>query len=112
MTHYQRKQRRASKRPSHKARNSVFIGLGVMLAILGIGVASVLGYVISIAASTPNIDELKPINKGAPSAVYAANGRLLGYVKSNIVRQPIIEPEIPQDIRDATVSIEDSRFYK
>src|SRR4051794_13592903 len=111
MTHQQRKHRRRQKRGS-KARNTVLIGLGVMLAILGIGVASVLGYVISIAASTPNIDELKPINKGATSAVYAANGRLLGYVKSNIVRQPIIEPEIPQDIRDATVSIEDSRFYK
>src|SRR4051794_25799327 len=111
MTHQQRKHRRRQKRGS-KARNTVLIGLGVMLAILGIGVASVLGYVISIAASTPNIDELKPINKGATSAVYAANGRLLGYVKSNIVRQPIIEPQIPQDIRDATVSIEDSRFYK
>src|SRR3954462_15172365 len=111
MTHYQRKQRRRQK-TGGKARNTVFIALGVVLAIVGIGAASVLGYVISIAASTPNIDELKPINKGATSAVYAANGRLLGYVKSNIVRQPIIEPEIPQDIRDATVSIEDSRFYK
>src|SRR2546421_4602503 len=98
MTHQQRKHRHRHKRGS-KARNTVLIGIGVMLAILGIGVASVLGYVISIAASTPNIDELKAINKGSTSAVYAANGRLLGYVKSNIVRQPIIEPEIPQDIR-------------
>ena len=75
MTHYQRKQRRAQKRGSHKARNTVFIALGVLLAVVGIGIASVLGYVISIAATTPNIDELKPINKGETSAVYAANGR-------------------------------------
>src|SRR4051794_36738580 len=112
MTHYQRKQRRASKRPSHKARNSVFISLGVLLAILGIGAASVLGYVISIAASTPNIDELKPIDKGQTSAVYASNGRLLGYVKSSIVRQPVVEKDMPTDVRNATVSIEDNRFYK
>src|SRR3954463_2186509 len=112
MTHYQRKQRRTQKRGSHKARNTVFVSMGVLLAIAGIGAASVIGYVISITATTPNINELKPIDKGQTSAVYAANGRLLGYVKSNIVRQPIIEPEIPQDIRDATVSIEDSRFYK
>ncbi|HYZ29812.1 MAG TPA: transglycosylase domain-containing protein, partial [Thermoleophilaceae bacterium] len=112
MTHYKRKQRRAQKRGSHKARNVVFVSLGVLVAVLGIGVASVVGYVISIAATTPNIDELKPIDKGQTSAVYASNGRLLGYVRSSIIRQPIVEADIPQDVRNATVAIEDSRFYK
>ena len=112
MTHYQRKQRRSQKRGSHKARNTVFVSLGVLLAIVGIGVASVLGYVISIAATTPNIDELKPINKGETSAVYAANGRLLGYVRSSIIRQPVLEEDMPDDMRNATVAIEDNRFYK
>src|SRR3954468_2181214 len=112
MTHYQRKQRRASKRGTHKARNTVFVALGVILAVVGIGAASVLGYVISIAAGTPNIDELKPLDKGQTSAVYAANGRLLGYVRSSIIRQPILERDMPADARNATVAIEDSRFYK
>jgi penicillin-binding protein 1A len=112
MTHYQRKQRRTQKRGSHKARNTVFVSLGVVLAIAGIAAASVLGYVISIAATTPNIDELKPIDKGATSAVYASNGRLLGYVRSSIVRQPVLERDMPDDIRNATVAIEDNRFYK
>src|SRR3954462_15684732 len=111
MTHYQRKQRRRQK-SSGKARNTVFIGLGVVLAIVGIGAASVLGYVISIAATTPNIDELKPQNKGETSAVYAANGRLLGYVRSSIIRQPVLEEDMPDDVRNATVAIEDNRFYK
>src|SRR3954468_16680813 len=112
MTHYQRKQRRASKRGTHKARNTVFVALGVILAVVGIGAASVLGYVISIAAGTPNIDELKPLDKGQTSAVYAANGRLLGYVRSSIIRQPVIEDDMPTDVRNATVAIEDNRFYK
>jgi penicillin-binding protein 1A len=112
MTHYQRNQRRAKKRGHHKARNAVFISLGVIVAIVGIGIASVVGYVISVAATTPNIDELKPINKGQTSAVYASNGRLLGYVRSSIIRQPVVEDDMPQDIRNATVAIEDSRFYK
>src|SRR5947209_6988387 len=81
------------------------------MAIFGIGVASVLGYVISIAASTPSIDELQPINTGATSSIYAANGQLLGYVRSSIVRTPIVEADTPQDVRNATVAIEDSRFY-
>src|SRR3954466_4427906 len=112
MTHYQRKQRRASKPGTPKARNTVFVALGVILAVVGIGAASVLGYVISIAATTQNIDELKPLDKGQTSAVYAANGRLLGYVRSAVIRQPIVEQDMRSDIRNATVSIEDSRFYK
>jgi penicillin-binding protein 1A len=112
MTHHQRKQRRRQTRGGHKARNTVIIALGVALAIVGIGAASVLGYVISVAATTPNIDELKPADKGQTSAVYAANGRLLGYVRSSIIRQPVIEDDMPKDVRNATVAIEDSRFYK
>src|SRR5436309_5817748 len=112
MTHYQRKQRRRQARPTHMARNTALVAAGVVVAVLAIAGVSVLGYVISIAASTPNIDELKPINKGTTSAVYASNGRLLGYVRSNIIRQPVLEPDIPQDVKNATVAIEDSRFYK
>src|SRR4051794_41164057 len=112
MSHYQRKQRRRQTRGTHKARTLVLVGLGVITAALAIGVASVVGYVISIAATTPNIDELKPVNKGETSAVYAANRRLLGYVRSSIIRQPILTDDIPPDARSATVAIEDSRFYK
>ncbi|MFL5840720.1 MAG: transglycosylase domain-containing protein [Thermoleophilaceae bacterium] len=112
MTHYQRKQRRRAKNGKHTGRNTVLYGLGVFVAVLGIAAASVLGYVISIAATTPNLDELKAVDNGQTSAVYATNGRLLGYVKSNIIRQPIVEDDIPGDVRNATVAIEDARFYR
>jgi penicillin-binding protein 1A len=112
MTHHQRKQRRRGKNRGHKGRNTVLVALGVVVAALAIAAASVVGYVISIAATTPNIDELKPLDNGQTSAVYATNGRLLGYVKSNIIRQPIVESDIPADVRNATVAIEDARFYK
>ena len=110
MTHYQRKQRRRQHNGG-KARSAVLISMGVILAIVGIGAASVVGYVISIAATTPNIDELKPLDAGQKSAVYASNGRLLGYVRSSIIRQPIPPDDIPSEVRQATVAIEDSRFY-
>jgi penicillin-binding protein 1A len=112
MTHYQRKQRRRAKHGGHAARSTVLIGLGVLVGIVCIAAVSVVGYVISIAATTPNIDELKPVDNGQTSAVYATNGRLLGYVKSSIVRQPVVEDHIPDDVRSATVAIEDARFYK
>src|SRR5437868_4566418 len=111
MTHQQRKKRARSRR-GHKVRNVALIAGGVALGALAIAAISVVGWVISVAATTPNIDELKPIDKGQTSAVFAANGRLLGYVASNIIRQPIVQTDQPQDARNATVAIEDSRFYK
>jgi len=39
MSHYQRKQRRRQPRGTHKARNVVLVGLGVITAVLAIGVA-------------------------------------------------------------------------
>src|SRR3954467_2191002 len=112
MTHYQRKQRRRQSTGGHKARNLVLIGAGVIFGALAIGIIAVVGYVISIEATTPTLDKLKPIEHGETSAVYAANGRLLGYVRSSIIRQPVLERDIPQDARNATVAIEDNRFYK
>src|SRR6476661_8205435 len=111
MTHHQRKQRRRA-RSGGKVRNTFLIGAGVVLAIAGIALASVVGWVISVAISAPNIDQLKPIDKGQTSAVYAANGHLLGYVQSDVIRQPITENDMPTNVRNATVAIEDARFYK
>jgi penicillin-binding protein 1A len=111
MTQTQRKRRRRARRGG-KARNVALIGGGFVVGTIAIAVISVVGWVISITASTPNIDELKPINKGETSAVYASNGHLLGYVASNIIRQPVIQGDQPASLRNATVAIEDSRFYK
>jgi penicillin-binding protein 1A len=45
------------------------------------------------------------------SKVYASNGSLLGVIHSDKIRQPIGTGQIPQDLKDATVAIEDQRFY-
>jgi penicillin-binding protein 1A len=112
MTRHQRKQRRKGTRRGHKARNTVLVALGAVFGVVLIAFVAVVGWVISVAATTPNIDELKPIDSGQTSAVYATNGQLLGYVQSSIIRQPTLEQDIPRDVRDATVAIEDARFYK
>jgi penicillin-binding protein 1A len=74
------------------------------------GVA-VVGYILAIASSAPNIDELKPIDKGSTSKIFAADGHLLGYVQSDQIRTPIAWREMPDVLRNATVAIEDQRFY-
>src|SRR5436309_2014887 len=73
MTQTQRKRRRRTNGGS-KVRNAALIGAGIFVGMVAIGIISVVGWVISVAATTPNIDELKPIDKGQTSAIYAANG--------------------------------------
>jgi len=72
----------------------------------------VVGYIVSIAATAPDINDLKPIDKGASSEIFAADGSRLGYVQSDEIRTPIRWEAMPVEIRQATVSIEDKRFYE
>src|SRR5436309_3309418 len=97
MTQTQRKRRRRTNGGS-KVRNAALIGAGIFVGMVAIGIISVVGWVISVAATTPNIDELKPIDKGQTSAIYAANGALLGYFSSNVIRQPVVQEDQPLDI--------------
>jgi penicillin-binding protein 1A len=88
----------------------------IVLAILvivgvGAGVAGA-GYVWSIAADAPSIGDLKEMPKGLSSVVYAADGTKLGTIESDIQRTPVTSKQIPQSMKDATVAVEDRRFYE
>src|SRR5689334_12518202 len=109
MTHRQRQARR--RRHKARPRNWILLGLAVLAAGAGIAVLAGVGYVLAVAATAPNVDDLKPIDKGASSEIFAANGRRLGFVQSSTIRTPIAWEQMPTDLRNATVAIEDQRFY-
>jgi penicillin-binding protein 1A len=77
-----------------------------------VGVLSATGYVLAVAATAPDLSELKPIDKGATSVIFASDGSRLGYVRSDEIRDPVPWSELPEDMREAVVAIEDERFYK
>jgi penicillin-binding protein 1A len=79
--------------------------------MVGIGVVAAAAWVISVYDSAPSLANLEPITKGAVSKVYAADGSLIGVIHSDKIRQPISSARMPQDLKDATVAIEDRRFY-
>src|SRR5947207_1536929 len=86
---------------------------GVLAAFAAIGVLGAVGYVVSIANDAPDISSIKPKDQGANSIVYASDGKTrLGFITSDILRSPVVSTSIPQTMKDATVAIEDSRFYK
>src|SRR4051812_43631691 len=94
-----------------RPRNKAFLAMmvvGVLLALAGL---SAVGYVISIAASAPPLDSLKPRDLGSQSEVRAADGTRLGFIQSNELRRPVLGNRIPAALKDATVAIEDQRYY-
>src|SRR5436853_5239257 len=110
MTYRQRKERK--RRNKGGVAKKILLAFGVLIATILIAIASVLGYIASIAASAPDINDLKPIDKGAVSEVFASDGSRLGYVQSSEIRTPIAWNDMPVALRQATVAIEDKRFYE
>src|SRR5688500_19508993 len=109
MSHRQRQSRRRKGRSGH---GSVLLALGVIAIGCVIAVCSLAGYVLAIAATAPDLSELKPADKGQISVVYAADGSRLGFVQSDILRRVVPWSDLPVELRRATVAIEDVRFYK
>ena len=79
---------------------------------LGIGGIAAVGYVVSIAASAPSLSSLKERDPGSNSEVLAADGSRLGFIQASELRLPAESDEFPKVLKDATVAIEDRRFYQ
>ncbi len=103
---------RRRHRRSQKKRSKILLGLMVVAMAVAVALVSFGIWVLSVAAEAPPIDELKPINNGASSVVFAADGTRLGYIQSDESRTPIALDKIPENLQHATVAIEDERFYQ
>ena len=102
------RRRRSSSGPA----KLVFGLLGAVVGVIVIGGIAGVVYLGSIASSAPKLTTLKPIDQGATSVVYASDGTRLGFIQGDVLRTPVPSAAMPQSVRDATVAIEDRRFYK
>jgi penicillin-binding protein 1A len=107
-----RERQRRRRRNEGGAARPLFLALGVVTALVAIGILGAIGWVVSVATSGPNLDSLKAHDQGAASVVYAADGQRLGFITTDILRTPVQDNEIPDVMRKATVAIEDRRFYQ
>ena len=83
----------------------------VLIAAL-IGALSAIGYVAHVVHTTPDLAALRAKVGGGTSRVFAADGTPLGFIQSDELRTPVGWSEIPTNLKNATVAIEDQRFYK
>jgi penicillin-binding protein 1A len=107
-TRTRRRRRQPSKTRWHKIAIPIVLVLGAILAAGGIAAA----WALNVYNSAPALGSLKPVQKGRTSAIYTADGSLIGYIHSENVRQPISGAEIPQVLKNATVSVEDKDFWQ
>jgi penicillin-binding protein 1A len=83
--------------------------LGITVVV---GAIAAVAYVLNVAQSAPALSTLHPILSGGSSQVFADDGTRLGFIQSDELRTPVGWSEIPATLKNATVAIEDQRFYK
>ena len=108
MTSRERRKGRRTRRKTSK----ILLGVGVVFSLVAIVVLSAGIWVLNVAAEAPPIDELRPIDKGANSVVFASDGTRLGYIQNDELRTPIPLKSIPKEFQQASIAIEDERFYE
>jgi len=91
-----------------------------VLSILALLVAAIVVLVLAAAALTGpailssfcSLKDLRPLSLGSNSFLYADSGRLLGVVPSATNRQPLPLSQMSPWLPEATVAIEDARFWQ
>ncbi len=84
----------------------------MLAAFLALGAGGAALWVLDVANSAPPIDDLKPADEGTNSEIFDAKGNSLGFVQSDVLREPTTLKRIPDTIEQATIAIEDENFYE
>jgi penicillin-binding protein 1A len=106
-----RRTRRRRSRSHTSRRKKLLFPLGILAGLLAVVAGVAASWAINVYESAPPLSTLKPVQKGRSSAIYAADGSLIGFIQSENIRQPVPERAMPQTLRDATVAIEDKNYF-
>ena len=107
MTRRQKRVRRRDGGPRKKIVGvTAVVGGLIFMSIMAAG-----GWVFSIASDAPDVNTLKAIDKGQNSVIFAGDGSRLGLIDSDEVRTPVSLDRVPKYLQQATIAIEDERFY-
>jgi penicillin-binding protein 1A len=111
MSRRRRQHRRDRTKGRPVRRVAAGLVLVVALSLAGAGVAAAT-WVVGVLNDTPDIATYKPKPQGAISTIYAADGTRLGFISSDILRTEVGGRLIPEVVKNATVAIEDRRFFE
>jgi penicillin-binding protein 1A len=107
---FERRRRRTRRTKRRRKQKLALLGLAALAAVLvvlpvgGAGGAAVM-------CSNVDLDELRPVEIGENSFIYAADNTLLGSIPADKNRQPVPLDRVSKWMPRATIAIEDRRFY-
>jgi penicillin-binding protein 1A len=104
-----RRKRRARARKRQNRRTVLLVVFGVVPLLLLVG-ATVGG--TAAFGSSCDLNSLRPVAVGENSFVYASDGSVLGAIPAERNRTPVSSANISHWAPQATVAIEDRRFYQ
>jgi penicillin-binding protein 1A len=107
------RRRRRNRRRQDRTQSRRFILVSLLAIVLG-GVAILVAAAFTGAQAFRNscsLASLRPVSIGQNSFVYAADGTVLGAIKAEKNRQPVALDQMSPLLAQATVAIEDRRFY-
>jgi len=85
------------------------MGMVLFLVFLGLVLGGIIFY---IARNVPNPGKLASENFPQSSYIYDRNGKLLYEIYADKRRDPVELKDIPNNLKNATLAIEDANFYK
>jgi len=100
------------RRRRRSRRSLVLVGALLIAAIAALVLATVAFTGSQILLSQCNSSELRPLALGQNSFLYTDTGQQLGVVPSATNRQPLPLSKISPSLPEATVAIEDARFWQ
>lgn len=106
-------QKKTKKRPKKKKQKRVFKGIcyGLLFCFLALFVVAA-GYGLAIIKTTPPLDVEEVLSLNQPSSLYDRNGDFMDNLHTDEERYVIESDEMPNNLKNAFVAIEDERFYK
>jgi penicillin-binding protein 1A len=109
MTASERQRRRRMRRKDPT--RVILLAGGALFGAIALAVLAGAAVVAAIAHDVPPLKDLKPLIRGEASTVYYSDGTVAGLIPSTVLRTPIAFSKMPRNIREATVAIEDQRFW-
>ncbi|MGR5120773.1 penicillin-binding protein 1A [Vibrio astriarenae] len=80
------------------------------LVCMILGVSAIFAMYFYVEKDLPNVDELRHVELETPMQVFSKDGKLIAQFGEK-KRIPVQYEDIPQDLIDALIATEDSRFY-
>jgi len=107
------RRRRRDRRRRDRTQSRRFVLVSVVAVVLGIMALLVAAAFTGAQAfrESCSLASLRPVSIGQNSFVYAANGTVLGAIPAEKNRQPVALDQMSPLLAEATVAIEDRRFY-